>query len=243
MEDEEVESARNYFVEGVEEVERCHGGCGEDLSHTKRSFCDDCTEKLENKEKKCADCRKVLPEGERGFCEECEEKEYEPPTECRECGDELTGIESGICDVCLDAALDEKTREYRCTACGEVFEGTRAETPSCNSCGTVVDRAVDDTDLSEVQIYLIETGEYVKIGVSKDPETRRKSIQSATPLPAEIATTIKSKEPEIVERILHRKFAEYQTPTGREWFKLPDRVCHILKQVDIMTAKEANSKF
>ena len=248
MEDEAIERARKYFGGRIEEVDLCRGGCGKNLAGTGRFFhCEECHEEEVNDDdeddEECWECGEVLPEDEKWICETCMEKDSESPTECSECGDELDDADIWMCESCIEASQNETVRDYRCTSCGEMFEGTRNDIPSCDSCGVVSDRTVDDTGLSEVQIYLIETGGYVKIGISNDPERRRHRIQTSTPLPVEIITTIESKEPETVERIFHRKFAEYQTSTGKEWFELPDEICGILKNVDIITTEEAETKF
>lgn len=56
----------------------------------------------------------------------------------------------------------------------------------------------------------------VKVGVSKNPEERRKSIQTGAPTPVRLLWEASGGYP--LERALHRRFAEYRTKG--EWFDL-----------------------
>lgn len=100
-------------------------------------------------------------------------------------------------------------------------------------------RPFPDQNLSETRVYLISTDIYTKIGISKSPESRLASIQSHTPLPAELITTIRSTRPEKTEAHLHEAYKDRQTETGREWFILPDAEIDRLKEIEVLTGHGA----
>lgn len=67
-------------------------------------------------------------------------------------------------------------------------------------------------------IYFIRSGQYVKIGKANDPQTRLNTLQSGSPEPIEMITTIPGGVR--VEKALHAYFADKRV--NREWFLLTD---------------------
>ncbi len=72
----------------------------------------------------------------------------------------------------------------------------------------------------------------IKIGVTKDPEQRRKEIQVGTPFKIEVRKAKNVEHPLRVERYLHKALSSYRL--RGEWFDLPpeDRDFRIPAEVD-----------
>lgn len=71
-------------------------------------------------------------------------------------------------------------------------------------------------------VYLMSDGEgSVKIGVSNNPERRRKQLQTGQEDHLKILKTWQTKHPYALESRLHRKYAQYRKRADGEWFDLP----------------------
>jgi hypothetical protein len=74
-------------------------------------------------------------------------------------------------------------------------------------------------------IYFIRmTGtEFIKIGfTSRQPEKRLAELQTAAPSALELLCTLPGDE--TIESELHRRFWQYKTDGGDEWFKIPTNI-------------------
>lgn len=68
-------------------------------------------------------------------------------------------------------------------------------------------------------VYLIRSGDFIKIGKSKNVDNRLTQISPKTPMPVTLLHSIACEDMSQVEAALHRRFAHYRT--NGEWFLLP----------------------
>jgi predicted DNA-binding protein (UPF0251 family) len=79
-------------------------------------------------------------------------------------------------------------------------------------------------------LYLIQTGEFTKIGISQDIEKRIKSMKTDNPLEIELLFYKKIKNVRKVESFLHKQLKEYNVKN--EWFKLDKKITdRIIKNI------------
>jgi len=84
--------------------------------------------------------------------------------------------------------------------------------------------AVDHAILHGKHLYVIPCGEFVKIGISKQPEKRWQSLRQANPLlEATLYTSDLLPFPTKVERAIHGELDRYlwSEDPSREWFRFP----------------------
>jgi hypothetical protein len=117
---------------------------------------------------------------------------------------------------------------YWVTRCKEGHEsttsGTRLRSGSgCPSCASKINgRKGLYTQAEERTVYFIQCGDYIKIGVSKDPEKRRKSMETSNPYPL----TLLKVDKENSEEYWHEVFKEFHH--RGEWYKMtPEQLTDI----------------
>lgn len=72
------------------------------------------------------------------------------------------------------------------------------------------------------KVYLMKCANYYKIGISKNPESRRRAIQTHNPFKVEyVASSILQNNAESLEKEIHNSFASVRA-IG-EWFELKER--------------------
>lgn len=73
-------------------------------------------------------------------------------------------------------------------------------------------------------VYLLLTGdETYKIGISKKPALKRiKSLQTGNPFQIQLLKEYLSPHYRKIEKMLHKRFAEYKTREKGEWFHLKE---------------------
>lgn len=86
--------------------------------------------------------------------------------------------------------------------------------------GDIYDRFKD-------KIYIISDGEYIKIGISSDPEERLKNLQTGNPRELELLTCFPGSK--ILEKELHNLFESCEG-VG-EWFKLKTGDIEIINKI------------
>ena len=75
-------------------------------------------------------------------------------------------------------------------------------------------------------VYLIQSGKYYKIGLTRrDPNTRLKEL--TTPEGVSMVHVIETSDPEGLEQFLHHEFREKRAE--REWFRLDDEDVEFVK--------------
>lgn len=67
-------------------------------------------------------------------------------------------------------------------------------------------------------LYVIQAGEFVKIGISRNVQARLAELQTGNPLPLAILDAFEFADAEQVERALHQRFANARVQG--EWFRL-----------------------
>ena len=72
----------------------------------------------------------------------------------------------------------------------------------------------------EGYVYVFACNGYYKIGKSKNPEKRLLSFKTGTPFPIDIVQIYKSRNMNILEKLLHNLFSDKQIEG--EWFNLND---------------------
>lgn len=72
------------------------------------------------------------------------------------------------------------------------------------------------------KVYLIRAAQFYKIGISADIDKRLKQIQTGCPIKCEYIGYIPCEDPDLLERQLHREFADHKT--HGEWFDLGDDI-------------------
>jgi hypothetical protein len=83
----------------------------------------------------------------------------------------------------------------------------------------------------EGYIYLIRSGEFHKIGVSKkEVNARILSLRTGSPLEIELVKLWRSKEPIALEKALHTHFKEFRI--RGEWFRFPEDVLKKLLSIE-----------
>lgn len=68
-------------------------------------------------------------------------------------------------------------------------------------------------------VYILRSGDFIKIGKSKDVDQRVTQISPKTPMPVVLLHTIASDDMSWAEAALHRHYSHYRT--NGEWFLLP----------------------
>lgn len=92
--------------------------------------------------------------------------------------------------------------------------------------------------VDERVVYIIDVGEYTKIGYASDPNARRSVIQSHNPTPVTLVGTIETDDAPRLESTLHARLAEHrcQSGGGGEWFDLPDDIHKALADADYLAS-------
>ena len=93
------------------------------------------------------------------------------------------------------------------------------------------------------KVYLIDSGEWTKIGISKSPEERLQQIQIGNPTTANLTATIRSDDARAVEKLLHRYYWEFRSDSGGEWFNLPVDEHSELTSLSEITAEQAACQY
>jgi len=76
-------------------------------------------------------------------------------------------------------------------------------------------------------VYIMQCANYHKIGVSKNPEKRKQTIQTHNPLDVYLIAKKNTNSARKIEKELHNRF-EYRRTRG-EWFELREKEINILK--------------
>lgn len=101
------------------------------------------------------------------------------------------------------------------------------QTPSIqNTTPTTVANGVDYCYCIRLSSQSNQETVTVKIGCSKNPEERRKALQTANSMPLELVAYCKGGRS--IESALHNEYAQYQTSALNEWFNLPLQVYETL---------------
>lgn len=69
-------------------------------------------------------------------------------------------------------------------------------------------------------VYLMRCGDYVKVGISSDPEKRARFLQSTCPYQVEVIASFKVENPKEIEARMHERLIAHRH--RNEWFQLSD---------------------
>ena len=84
-----------------------------------------------------------------------------------------------------------------------------------------------------MNIYAIRCNEYLKIGISKNPRARLKSLQTSSPYELTMEKTYIVKDAKIAESLVHMKLKDYHE--RGEWFKVSiDLVDKAVSEINAM---------
>lgn len=78
-------------------------------------------------------------------------------------------------------------------------------------------------------IYMIDCGEFTKIGLSIKPQQRFDDLNATVPFDMYLVHTMKTKNMKRAEKYLHTNLAQYRTKG--EWFRLPEHIYYHLKSI------------
>ena len=137
---------------------------------------------------------------------------------------ETTMSEKVWCDKCQKLFRPEtNTAPFNCVCGAEYTEESQIKVD--NSTPTP---SYDDICLTRY-VYLIKNSlGQVKIGVSENPERRKKSLQTGSPHKLTIVATRKSSHATQLEEALHNRWEEYHM--RGEWFDIPKDELNALVQ-------------
>lgn len=112
---------------------------------------------------------------------------------------------------------------YYCKKCASIRWANRLETKvrNENEKQKRVAKSSRFTQYSYGFVYLIKLNEYIKIGISVDPQKRLSSLDGATPYSMEIIHTIETDNMQRLEQELHSRFVAKHHK--KEWFLLSDK--------------------
>ncbi len=77
-------------------------------------------------------------------------------------------------------------------------------------------------DYASQQLYLISDGEYLKVGISSDPDSRVRALQTGHPKKLFVKFRFRLSDaiiPRTLENTLHRAMRTWRAEGGQEWFK------------------------
>ena len=91
-------------------------------------------------------------------------------------------------------------------------------------------RKIHEAESHNQTIYFIsaEALDFVKIGITKDLETRLKKLQTASPFKLQVLRTVKGEEPH--ELALHKRFAHLKH--NREWFRADLELLQFIESIE-----------
>lgn len=69
-------------------------------------------------------------------------------------------------------------------------------------------------------VYVLRTGEYYKVGMTKDVQARIAGLQTSNPKKIELVGSRLVRDAHALEVILHRYLTDHKAGGGTEWFKL-----------------------
>jgi hypothetical protein len=73
--------------------------------------------------------------------------------------------------------------------------------------------------LKPLKLYVVQCGDFFKIGIATNPATRLVELQVGCPFPLKLLGTRSCVDAGFEEDVLHLRFDQYRT--RGEWFKLP----------------------
>lgn len=79
----------------------------------------------------------------------------------------------------------------------------------------------EQTDNSHRFIYVLKSGPYYKIGITKDVDKRMRELKTGDPVEHMFIHSAFIEDTPKFEKKVHEKFAEYRVREDSEWFELP----------------------
>jgi predicted GIY-YIG superfamily endonuclease len=87
------------------------------------------------------------------------------------------------------------------------------------------------------KLYIMQCNNYIKIGVSKNPERRIKSLQTGNPYKIKLILAIEDSAAYDLEYQFH-KYYEKEKSVG-EWFEINDNIRNFVKNLKIKEYRDA----
>lgn len=85
-------------------------------------------------------------------------------------------------------------------------------------------------------VYILKAGDYYKIGRSKTPDERIKTLQIQLPFPVSIVGIIPCTDEILAEKMLHRRYADKRV--NGEWFKLRESEAECAAMTPLIIGEE-----
>lgn len=130
---------------------------------------------------------------------------------------QLYGLRHVYDDYKSRGDLFEKRNAWQANGWNEILDAFYAFSAELN--GTP-ERLVNHNSNLNKGVYLLQCGEFYKIGVGDNVAQRVKQIQTATPYQVLHLLTLPSKRPYLLEHAMHTRFASKRV--RGEWFALTD---------------------
>lgn len=96
--------------------------------------------------------------------------------------------------------------------------------------------------MSRNRVYGIQSGEFIKVGITHDLKRRKHEMALFNPHPCKVVFNKYAAVPRFIERELHKALAQFAI--GREWFKItPEQLFDAYKQVSAAYTKKVREQY
>lgn len=103
------------------------------------------------------------------------------------------------------------------------------------------DQPVATTTGPTMSLYIMQTGDFYKIGVSKDPDARRSNIQISCPMPVRVVSerSYEANVAQLIETMVHKRLVRHCTQG--EWFKCSlETISRAIRESELAVGQQSN---